>query len=82
MADPIRGPGGRVRARILAGALDLSVRLAEKGLAWALPGHDDTVRAESEAWSARRGLWTERRPVPPWRWRMLHESDPSDLRRQ
>lgn len=71
MANPVRAEDGRVRARILAGELDLSVTMADTGLAWALPWHEDIVRAEIDAWSDRRGLWTERRPVPPWRWRAL-----------
>jgi endonuclease YncB( thermonuclease family) len=33
------------------------------------PGNTDLERLEREAREARRGLWADPQPVPPWEWR-------------
>lgn len=47
-------------------------RLVTDGLAWHyLRFSDDATlaEAETEARAARRGLWADKAPVPPWEWR-------------
>jgi endonuclease YncB( thermonuclease family) len=76
---------GRLLGWVHADAGD-SVNLLQvrAGLAWhyAIPGQpwtaDDTLiaRAEHDARSARRGLWTRPHPVPPWQYRRKHRHEP------
>ena len=59
---------------------DLGLDLVASGLAWSLFRSDrDALQpahrphpyelAEQEARAAKRGLWSDEAPVPPWRWR-------------
>jgi len=49
--------------------------LVRAGLAWANTANarylrdSSVLQAQREAQSSRRGLWTQARPMPPWRWR-------------
>ena len=64
---------GRPVARVFLGSTDINLELVRRGLAWHFvryAPHDSALaNAEREARSARRGLWAERNPVPPWTWR-------------
>lgn len=65
---------GRVVAEILLpGGASLNRRLVEEGLAWWFRQYarrDVELRLlEEKARDARRGLWADRQPVPPWKWR-------------
>lgn len=64
---------GRLVARLVDGTTDINLAMVERGLAWHYRHHcpDDTVlaRAEAEARRARRGLWHDRDPLPPWQFR-------------
>jgi endonuclease YncB( thermonuclease family) len=51
---------------------DLCCKLVDEGLAWHNVKFDKDARlaaAEREARAARRGLWSEAKPVAPWEWR-------------
>lgn len=58
---------------------DIALDLLHAGLAWSTADHRNIAqqppdrhpytRAEADARSARRSLWADPRPVPPWRWR-------------
>lgn len=69
---------GRLLGRILADGEDLNRRMIQEGFAWHYLqyAHEQPVdertgdsRAEQEARTARRGLWVDAAPVPPWDWR-------------
>lgn len=69
---------GRLLGRILADGEDLNRRMIQEGFAWHYLkyAHEQSVdertgdaRAEREARAARRGLWVDAAPVPPWDWR-------------
>jgi micrococcal nuclease len=51
----------------------LNDELLRAGLAWWFrkysPGDQRLARLEEEARKAKRGLWAEAHPVPPWQWR-------------
>ena len=60
---------------ILADGRNLNHELVHVGLAWWYRRYapEDRLlgRLEREAREARRGLWADRNPVPPWLWREL-----------
>jgi len=63
---------GRVLGRVYAGAVDVNAEQVRSGYAWVFRRFavDATLLAlEAEAKAAQRGLWRERKPVPPWTWR-------------
>jgi endonuclease YncB( thermonuclease family) len=58
--------------------VDQNLHLVERGLAWHYkkyeaeqsPGDRDAYSAaEKAAQGARRGLWSDPEPIPPWEWR-------------
>lgn len=68
---------GRAVARVaLENGRDLAGLLLEQGLVWWFrryaPKAEDYARLEAQAKAARRGLWAESNPVPPWQWRKQH----------
>lgn len=56
--------------------------LVRAGLAWwyrhYAPRDRELERLEAQARAARRGLWADKDPVPPWEWRK--EARASSLR--
>ncbi len=64
-----------VLARVYLGGfdsgLDVNAEMVRRGYAWASPefGAEHLYRLESEARTARRGLWKSTAHVPPWQWR-------------
>jgi len=65
---------GRLVARISVGGQDVSVALVRAGLAWHFTKYSrDPVLADAEqvARAARRGLWEQGSPTPPWEFRQL-----------
>jgi len=63
----------RAIARVFVGSTNVNHKLVEEGFAWwyreCAPNERELERLESEAKAARRGLWTDPNPVPPWEWR-------------
>jgi len=71
---------GRLVARVSVGAQDVSVALVRAGLAWHFTKYSrDPVLAEAEqsARTAKRGLWGQGSPTPPWEFRRLPQSNRS-----
>ncbi len=58
---------------ILPDGRSLNHELVRQGAAWwyrqYAPGDRELARLESQARGARRGLWSQPRPTPPWDWR-------------
>jgi len=70
---------GRTRARVCLGAKCLAEELLRAGLAWHDRQRDPSeslARLEAAARAAKRGLWSEPRPTPPWTWRTTHKLPP------
>lgn len=58
----------------------LNQELVKAGLAWwyrLYSGNQTLATLEDQARSARRGLWVDPHPVPPWEWRKLHDRAPA-----
>jgi endonuclease YncB( thermonuclease family) len=63
---------GRTVARIEVEGQDVNRAMVAAGLAWHYTRYSKAKaleEAEAEARAARRGLWADREPVPPWEWR-------------
>ena len=63
---------GRIVARVTVDGRDLSIEMVRSGMAWrfAYFSLDPKIAAaEADAKTERRGLWAQRAPVPPWKFR-------------
>lgn len=69
---------GRRIARLRKGTLDVNAELVRRGHAWAsIYRRQAALRdAEAAARAARRGLWQDPNPVPPWTWRRAQPARP------
>jgi len=60
---------------IKKGDTDINFEMVKRGYAWAYrrylkrPYASEYISAEKEAKMARRGLWKQKNPTPPWEWR-------------
>jgi endonuclease YncB( thermonuclease family) len=63
---------GRTVGHVIVDGVDTNLAMLEAGMAWHYKEYDKNKRlaeAENEARAARRGLWQDRDPMPPWEWR-------------
>jgi len=63
---------GRLVADIEAAGQGVNKRMVADGMAWHYARYSKDAglaAAEREARAARRGLWADKAPVPPWEWR-------------
>ena len=70
----------RIVAHVFVGEVDVNAELVRRGLAWVRRAYDPApslVALEDGARQARRGLWADEDPVPPWIWRKTKQSDGS-----
>lgn len=68
---------GRLIGFVRLETLDINQEQVRRGMAWEYSyHHGDRVYSalQDEAKRARRGLWAEENPQPPWRWRKQHPS--------
>jgi len=69
---------GRTLGRIYRGDLDMNAEQVRQGMAWVYRKYSkdgDLVQIESEAKAAKRGLWRDPDPIPPWEWRDARKSN-------
>jgi len=62
----------RVLGRVFRGDMDVNAEQVRQGMAWVYrPFATDTTLYEIEAAAreAKRGLWRDPHPTPPWQWR-------------
>lgn len=65
---------GRTVARVRCDGIDANAEQVRRGMAWVYTkySHDPAFPPlELEARAARRGLWADPAPVPPWEWRHM-----------
>ena len=70
--DDGRDKYGRTLGRIEVEGQDVNRQMVKDGLAWHYVKYDRSATlaaAEREARAAKRGLWADAAPVPPWEWR-------------
>lgn len=69
---------GRTVARVKACGRDLGEEMIDAGYAWVYeayakePWKSHLERLQERAKKAKRGLWDDPSPIPPWRWRKDH----------
>ena len=69
---------GRTVAQLEVNGLSVNEEMVRRGMAWEYSHyHSDRryISLEKEARQARRGLWAQSDPVPPWLWRLRHVTD-------
>lgn len=70
---------GRPVVRVVVDGVNVNAEQIKRGQAWVYRQYSkDTalIRLEDEAKAAKRGLWADSQPVPPWAWRR-RESTPT-----
>lgn len=63
---------GRTLGTVYVDGADVNAEQVRRGMAWAFLRYlrdPQLVTIEQEARAARRGLWSDAEPVPPWEWR-------------
>lgn len=64
---------GRTLARVYCDGIDTNAEQVRRGMAWVYrkyaPKDSPLYAVENEARAARRGLWADAEPMPPWKWR-------------
>lgn len=63
---------GRTVARVRCDGQDASEQLVRSGMAWVFDRYvtdRSLYPLQDEARAARRGLWVDVEPIPPWQWR-------------
>lgn len=74
---------GRTIGVVTVAGLNVEAEQVRRGLAWVYRQyrHDPQLLAlEAEAKAARRGLWAEANPMPPWDWRHSGQSQQASER--
>ncbi len=73
--DEGHNQAGAIRGVVtLPDGRNLNRELVRTGLCWwerSYAGDGSLPTLEAEAHAARRGLWADREPIPPWKWREL-----------
>lgn len=67
-----RDRNGRRIGRVSVDGRDVGVDLLRAGFAWHYRRYNcdpALARLEAAARRARRGLWADKKPIPPWQWR-------------
>ncbi len=63
---------GRTVGHVMIDGRDVNLEMLEEGMAWHYKKYDHNARlarAEEDARVAKKGLWQDGAPVPPWEWR-------------
>jgi endonuclease YncB( thermonuclease family) len=63
---------GRTVGHVFVDGRDVNLEMLQDGMAWHYKRYDKSrafQQAEQSAQTAKRGLWAEKSPVPPWDWR-------------
>lgn len=66
---------GRLVAHLSVDGLDVNAEQIHRGMAWEYSNFHSNkalIALQSEAQQARRGLWAQANPLPPWQWRKQH----------
>lgn len=77
LADKGKDRYGRTLALVTCDGIDANREQVRQGMAWVYrkyaPKDSPLYAVEDEAKAARRGLWADAEPVPPWEWRRVRD---------
>ena len=68
----------RTIGRVYVDGRDVGLAMLESGVAWHYIKYDQSKKyadGEKVARAARRGLWTDKNPIPPWEWRKMPKAE-------
>jgi endonuclease YncB( thermonuclease family) len=68
----------RTIGRVYVDGRDVGLAMLEAGVAWHYTKYDQSkpyADGEKVARAARRGLWTDKNPIPPWEWRKMPKAE-------
>lgn len=71
---------GRVLGTVYLDQKNINLQMVASGYAWAYRRYVTDIaycRAEAQARDSRRGLWAEKKPIPPWQWRRMKRASRS-----
>lgn len=63
---------GRVLGEVMIGTRHINLEMVQEGMAWHYKQYSkskELAAAEDEARMAKKGLWADKEPVPPWEFR-------------
>ena len=84
-ATPVdRDRYGRTVARLQVDNRDVGLVLLDAGWVWHFTRYDRSIEyaaAERRARDARRGLWADPKPIPPWEWRGMSKAEREPIQR-
>ena len=66
---------GRMVAHLVVGGRSVNEEQVRRGMAWEYSNYHSNkvyIALQDEAQQARRGLWAQAGPTPPWQWRKTH----------
>lgn len=69
---------GRLVCEVFVDGKSLNMALVENGFAWHHTRYSDDMDfsvAEEQARRAKKGLWADKKPLPPWEWRRAKRED-------
>ncbi len=72
LADKGKDRYGRTLARVTCADIDANAEQVRRGMAWVYDRYvtdRGLYSIQDEARAAKRGLWADVNPVPPWEWR-------------
>jgi len=68
---------GRTLGKVVVGNVDVNAKLVESGWAWHYKTYNDEeglTKLDDAARKAKRGLWADEKPLPPWDYRARQET--------
>lgn len=63
---------GRILGEVMIGSRHINLEMVQDGMAWHYTTYSkskELTDAENEARKAKKGLWVDKEPVPPWEFR-------------
>lgn len=63
---------GRTVARVTCAGIDANAEQVRRGMAWVFDRYatdQNLYTIQAEAMAAKRGVWNDPAPIPPWEWR-------------
>jgi len=65
---------GRILGEVMVGRRHINLEMVQDGMAWHYVQYSkskELTAAETSARAAKRGLWADKEPMPPWEFRKL-----------